>query len=163
MHSAISVLTGRRGSRPADTLRAAVSAIVVISSVAVVAPAVTTSAALAPNGGAALADVSAALTRMTPARGVTVYTDWQTMRVLPIYRHPAFGGKSEWTAPVRSLTGKDKPRRGDFVLLVSSGSSPCGFCTAALAPWRKSHPALPTTWKQVFTSEGGGYTLYRVD
>jgi hypothetical protein len=162
MHTAVSALARRRGGRPAGYLRAAASAVLVVGSVAVVAPAIASSPALAPNGGAALAEVSGAISRTKLAPGAAIFTDWQTTRILPIYRRPAFGGKPQWKGPVRSLTGKDRPRPGDLVLLVSSSSTPCGFCTAALTPWRETHPALPSAWQRVFTSQGGGYTLYKV-
>ncbi|MGN6753752.1 MAG: glycosyltransferase family 39 protein [Intrasporangium sp.] len=162
LHVVVGALARRRGARYAQYLGAAGSAILVAASVALVAPTIQSSPALATNGGAVLSDVSGELARMDPGTGAAIYTDWQTMRILPIYRHPAFGGTSQWTTPLRSLTGKETPRPGDLVLLVASRSSPCGFCSAALTPWRKSHPALPADWKRVFTTADGGYTLYRV-
>ena len=161
-HVAVKALAGRTPGPRIRILRLGASTVLVAASIAAIVPAVQAAPSLAVNGGAAMADVSGALARLNPSRGKDVYTDWQTMRILPIYRTPAFGGRPTWRAPVRSLTGSRPPEPGDYVLLVRSADTPCAFCNQALKPWRDKHPHVPATWKRVFSTEGDGYVLYEV-
>lgn len=161
-HVTISALGGRRPARRLRYARGLGTVVLLVAAVVVVAPSIASSPALATNGGAALSDVSRTVADAHPAVGASVFTDWQTARILPIYRHPAFGGAPAWSAPVRSLTGKETPKGGDLVLLVSSEASPCGFCTAALKPWRAEHRSVPTAWRPIYVSQDGGYVLYEV-
>lgn len=143
--------------------------VLVVASLALVAGPVTavareasTAPALATNGGAPLSGIAAEITRLQPAEGARLFTDWQTMRVLPIYRRPPFGGEKLWKIPMRSLTGKQEPVAGDYVLLVARNGSPCGFCTTALDPWRQENKRVPTSWERIYESAKNGYVLFTV-
>ncbi|MEW1955071.1 glycosyltransferase family 39 protein [Terrabacter sp. NPDC080008] len=143
---------------------AAVALLVAVLPAVSVARAASAAPTLATNGGTPLAGVSAELSRLRLPEQATVYTDWQTARVLPIYQRPWFGGSKRWYAGVRSITGKRQPGAGDYALLVTAtaDATPCGFCTGALAPWRKRHPSLPSKWTKVYASANEGYVLYAV-
>jgi 4-amino-4-deoxy-L-arabinose transferase-like glycosyltransferase len=118
---------------------------------------------IASNGGAALSEIRDVLGN-EPASSATVWSDWQTVRLLPAYQRAALGGDRLWDFPPRSITGKDAaPAPGDYVLLVSPDRAPCQFCTGALRGWRENNPTVPPTWTPVHVTSGGGMTLYRVD
>jgi hypothetical protein len=149
-----------RGPAATRAAHVALGLALVAGPAVVVGAAASDSPGLAPNGGAPLRGVSDALAQL-PTKGAHIYTDWQTMRVLPVYRRPFFGGEPAWTAPVRSLTGGKQPEQGDYVLLVRPTDTPCFFCTEALKPWRARN-AVPTNWQPVLTTERDGYVLYAV-
>ena len=73
--------------------------------------------AFAPNGGDALEKLRDEL-GATGFDAPTVWTDWETKRLLPPYQRGFFGGDKVWTGPGRSLTGPGEPAPGDYVLLV---------------------------------------------
>jgi uncharacterized membrane protein len=150
-----------RGTWVRRTAHIVAGAALVVGPALVVSTAASESAGLAPNGGAPLKEVSAALAHL-PTAGAHVYTDWETMRVLPIYQRPFFGGERAWTAPVRSITGGKKPTKGDYVLLVRATDTPCYFCTVAVAPWRARHHSVPANWHKVLVTPREGYVLYAV-
>lgn len=153
-------LPGRRAARA--SLAVVLGAAVLLGPLWTTVSAATRSPALAPNGGASLSAVRTELTTLRADRG-TVWTDWQTARILPVYRRGPWGGAKVWTASIKSLTGPgSKPVDGDHVLLVRTKQSACGFCVAALQPWAKSHQQLPSSWHAVYTTPGGAYTLYSV-
>ena len=141
---------------------ALVAALLVAGPIAALVPAAASSPALAHNGGAPMAGISAELARIGAPKGTSVFTDWQSSRILPIYQRPAFGGDKQWEATVRSITGARQPQPGDFALLVAEKQSPCGFCTTALAPWRERNPQVPENWERVYSSLNDGYVLYAV-
>ena len=134
----------------------------IVGPIVALVPAAAAAPSLAINGGAPLAGVSAEIGRLRPSAGVTVFSDWQTLRILPIYQRDAFGGTKQWSARLRSLNANSSPKPGDYVLLVRTTSSPCGFCAGALEPWLKAHPQVPSSWERVYASEGDGYVLYAV-
>lgn len=121
----------------------------------------TTYVGFAPNGGAALEDLRNHLRGSGPTTG-TVWTDWVTARILPIYQRDFFGGNKVWTGSPKSLTGAGEPREGDYVLLFSAGSSTCTFCRDALRPWLREHPQIPSTWTKKYVADQGNLTLYTV-
>ena len=159
-HVVVGRIFASRGAWVTRTAHVVAGAALVAGPALVVSTAAFESAGLAPNGGAPLKEVSAALAQL-PTAGAHVYTDWETMRVLPIYQRPFFGGEPAWTAPVRSITGGKGATRGDYVLLVRATDTPCYFCTVALAPWRASH-SVPTNWQKVLVTPRQGYVLYAV-
>ena len=57
--------------------------------------------AFAPNGGAALEQLRDEL-RGTGFDAPTVWTDWETKRLLPAYQRGFFGGDKVWTGPGRA-------------------------------------------------------------
>ena len=156
----VSKLLASRASLATGLAQVAAGAALVAGPTIALSAAASESPGLAPNGGAPLKQVSAALMAM-PTAGAQIYTDWQTMRVLPIYRHSFFGGEAAWSAPVRSITGGQQPRRGDYVLLVRPTSSPCFFCTEALKAWRARN-VVPANWQPVLATDRDGYVLYAV-
>ncbi|TQN48647.1 dolichyl-phosphate-mannose-protein mannosyltransferase [Humibacillus xanthopallidus] len=138
------------------------SVLLVAAPLLALVPAVSSSSLVAPNGGTPMAGISAELARRAPSKDVSVFTDWQSARILPVYQRPAFGGPQQWNATVRSITGPRQPQPGDFALLVATENSPCAFCTDALQPWRERHPTVPDTWERVYASPDDGYVLYEV-
>lgn len=162
LHVLIGAAVGRARVRERRWVHLLATVVLVAGPVTTTAFTVSSTPSLAPNGGAPLAGVSAELSRQDPPPGSSVFTDWRTRRILPIYQRPTFGGAKQWTAPVRSITGARAPGSGDYVLLVATASTPCGFCTRALRPWVKKHPRLPDSWQRVYASENDGYVLYEV-
>jgi hypothetical protein len=152
----------RASPRQAQLVHALAAAVLVAGPMAALVNTASASPLLAPNGGTPMAGISAELARLGATQDASVFTDWQSARILPIYQRPAFGGERQWKATVRSITGPRQPRTGDFALLVSGEQSPCPFCTDALAPWRERHPQVPDSWERVYASPDDGYVLYAV-
>ena len=121
----------------------------------------TTYPAFAPNGGDAMERLRDEL-RGKDFEAPTVWTDWETRRLLPPYQRDFFGGDKVWDGPGRSLTGAGEPAPGDYVLLFSARSPTCGHCRTALSPWLAENPTVPGDWELVHTSETGNLELYRV-
>lgn len=121
----------------------------------------TTYPAFAPNGGDALERLRDEL-RGKDFEAPTVWTDWETKRILPPYQRDYFGGDKVWEGPGRSLTGAGEPAPGDYVLLFSARSATCGHCRTALRPWLEENPTVPAAWELVHRSETGNLELYRV-
>ncbi|SDP28992.1 Dolichyl-phosphate-mannose-protein mannosyltransferase [Pedococcus dokdonensis] len=121
------------------------------------------STAFAVNGGDALEELRDHLDAQDFST-TTVWTDWETVRILPAYQREFFGGDKVWNGRGKSITGKRaKPVSGDYVLLFQPGSRTCGFCLTALTPWTIRHPSgPPSTWEPVFESSARNLTLYRV-
>lgn len=141
---------------------AAVAALaVVVYPVAVGANYLLTYPAFAPNGGDALEKLRDEL-GATGLDAPTVWTDWETKRLLPPYQRGFFGGDKVWTGPGRSLTGPGEPAPGDYVLLFSARSETCNHCRTALGPWLAENPTVPEDWELVTTSDSGNLELYRV-
>jgi hypothetical protein len=121
-----------------------------------------TDPAFPPGGGAALEELRSELGARGFAGG-RVFTDWETVRILPAYQKPFFGGDNVWPGEPRSITGPVKPRPGDHVLLFSATSETCPFCRNALAPWLEKHPeGPPRSWEVLYTAEHDNLVLYRV-
>ncbi|TQM63879.1 glycosyltransferase family 39 protein [Humibacillus xanthopallidus] len=153
----------RRADPPRPQLAHALAAALLVAvPLMALVPAVSSSPLVAPNGGTPMAGISAELARISPSKDVSVFTDWQSARILPIYQRPAFGGEKLWQATVRSITGQRQPQSGDYALLVASKDSPCGFCTDALERWRERNPTVPDNWERVYASRNDGYVLYAV-
>lgn len=121
------------------------------------------SSAFAVNGGDALEELRDHLDAQDFSTS-TVWTDWETVRILPAYQRDFFGGDKVWTGEARSITGRRaKPVAGDYVLLFRPGSRACTFCLTALEPWTIRHPSgPPASWEPVFESEARNLVLYRV-
>jgi hypothetical protein len=117
--------------------------------------------AFAPNGGDAMERLRDEL-RGKDFRAPTLWTDWETKRMVPPYQRDFFGGEKVWNGQARSLTGPGEPEPGDYVLLFSARSATCGHCRTALRPWLKENPTVPEDWQLVHTSETGNLQLYRV-
>lgn len=162
LHVLIATALGRAHAKERRWVHVLASAVLVAGPVATTAVAVSSSPAFARNGGAPMAGVAAELSSQELSAGASVFTDWRTQRILPIYQRPAFGGAEEWTAAVLPITGARVPRPGDYVLLVATTSSPCDACTNALLPWLKKHQRLPDSWHRVYASQNNGYVLYEV-
>jgi 4-amino-4-deoxy-L-arabinose transferase-like glycosyltransferase len=160
----VRAVLGQARPRTRQLALASAAAVVAVGPVVALVGAAATAPTLAPNGGTPMAGISAELSRLKPPKGTTVYTDWQTARVLPVYQRPWFGGSKQWSATVRSITGPKQPKPGDYALIVTPtvSETPCGFCTSAVAPWRKQHPTIPSTWTRVYASPDDGYVLYAV-
>jgi len=121
----------------------------------------TTYPAFAPNGGAALEQLRDEL-KGTGFNAPTVWTDWETKRLLPPYQRDFFGGDKVWNGRARSLTGSGEPAPGDYVLLFSARSETCNHCRTALRPWLAENPTVPENWELVTSSDTGNLELYRV-
>lgn len=115
----------------------------------------------APFGATALQELRSHL-GVAPVHDATVWSDWETLRLLPIYQRPAFGGAKVWTSSFKSLTAGSAPKRGDYVVLFSAHGSTCSFCRLALVPWAAKHPRPPSTWTLDFRSSAHNLMLYRV-
>jgi hypothetical protein len=139
-----------------------VAALLCWSPVAFVVHYATTHPAFPPGGGAALEELRDELSA-NGFRGGRVFTDWETVRILPAYQKPFLGGDAVWPGEPRSVTGPVKPARGDHVLLFERNSRTCPFCWNALARWVEKNPdGPPANWHPVFTSSHGVVTLYEV-
>ena len=121
------------------------------------------STAFAPGGGDALEELRDHLDEEDFST-TTVWTDWETARILPAYQREFFGGDKVWDGRAKSITGSGaNPVSGDYVLLFQPGSRTCGFCLTALYPWTIRNPSgPPSTWEPVFESDARNLTLYRV-
>lgn len=157
-------LLARRSVRPAVATGLAVvlGVAAVAGPVVALAREIPRTSALAPNGGMALSEVRTYLAAHdTP--GATVWSDFYTVRLLPIYKRGPFGGAREWTMPTRSITGKDVVLRpGDYVVWTDAHNPSCGFCGVVMAQYAAAHPGPPASWTPVLTTTDGGLTLYRV-
>ena len=122
----------------------------------------TTNRLILGNGGSALSEVRDVLAA-EPESDADVWTDWRTVRLLPVYQRGPFGGDRLWTFEPRKLGGgKAQPQPGDYVLLVNREHPPCQLCVEALSEWSAKNPTVPSDWTPVHVTEGGGMTLYRV-
>jgi hypothetical protein len=120
-----------------------------------------TNVAFAPHGSDGLEDLRDHL-RGRDFHPQVVWTDWETARILPIYQHDFFGGRV-WSGKPKSLTGRAKPRAGDYAVLFSPTSKTCAFCRDALKPWLKKQGGKPpASWQREYVSPDGTATLYRV-
>jgi hypothetical protein len=151
-------VTNRR--LPAPWLAAALSAVVAVGPLVTLAN-FAQSSVFAPNGAAALQDLRGYFAR-SQVRGATVWSDWETLRILPIYQRGAFGGDKEWSAHFKSLTSKGKPKAGDYVVMYSTDGQTCFFCGQALRPWLKENTPLPSAWRPTYTAPSQNLTVYRV-
>lgn len=135
---------------------------VAVGPVVAAADVVRTSPVFATNGGAplvALRDYMAS----RHASPKVVWSDWETVRLLPIYQRGAFGGERLWGGKVKSLTGKGaNPQPGDYVVLHSAHDGTCSFCRTALAPWAAQHKTVPASWVREFATPTGNLVVYRV-
>lgn len=153
----------RRAARVLPALVAALVLVVPVVEVARYATVGEPSSAFAVNGGDALEELRDHLDAQDFST-TTVWTDWETVRILPAYQREFFGGDKVWTGKGRSITGKRaKPVAGDYVLLFRPGSRTCSFCLTALEPWTIRHPSgPPASWEPVFESDTRNLVLYRV-
>lgn len=123
---------------------------------------VTNTRAFAPNGGNALEQLRdyAAATGLAPE---TVWTDKRTLRLLPVYQRPVFGGDKIWTGKGRALEKDSVPESGDAVLFYSAHDGKvCVHCTMSIQGWLSRHPSVPANWDLLFTTPDKAIELYRV-
>lgn len=114
------------------------------------------------NGGDQLARLSDWLATSGPASS-RIYTDWYTMRLLPIYQRPSFGGPERWHAELRSLTGRHAvPAPGDLVAINSLTNLSCSFCHRVISQWNDSKGPVPRNWSKIWATTNGNLVLYRV-
>ncbi len=151
------------GAGPAlrTTMAALVGVLVAVGPTSALVPYVRDSPTFAPSGATALQEVRGYLAGHQSA-DATVWSDWETNRLLLLYRRGPFGGPERWTMRSGSLTGSVAPRAGDYVLLVNTAYPACAFCANATKKWRAEHPTLPATWVPVFTTSTDTATIYRV-
>ena len=113
------------------------------------------------NGGDAMEKLRTHLGEIDYSVG-TVWTDRRTLRILPAYQRPFFGGAKVWTGKPRSLTAKGEPRPGDAVLLYSTHDDTCSHCRIHLWPWLLEHPSVPPNWKLIYRTESSNIEMYEV-
>jgi hypothetical protein len=114
------------------------------------------------NGGDALEEVRA-YAEANDFQDVHVWTDVRTVRLLPIFQRPFFGGDDVWTGTVKRFP--DDPAEmasGDYVLLYSATDETCYHCLIQVKPWLDEHPGVMDGWDLVFSTETGNAQLYRV-
>lgn len=93
----------------------------------------------------------------------TVWSDWMSTRILPIYQHATFGD-TRFHAQFKPLGGSRTfvPQTGDYVVLFSRHDGTCFFCRAVVNQWLSQHH-IPSTWKQQYVTPDGSLTVYRVE
>jgi hypothetical protein len=123
----------------------------------------TTHPAFAPNGGDALEDLRDHL-RDQNVHPKRVWSDWETVRILPAYQRDFWGGDKVWSGKPTSLTSpRAVPKSGDYVVLFSARSTTCPFCRTALRPWLRKNPhGAPSNWERVYVSDTKNLELYKV-
>lgn len=114
------------------------------------------------NGADQLSQVR---THLTGTSGtVTIYTDYRTQRMLPIYERGPFGGPKLWSGQFLNIDRKDsKPSPGDLILINSESSDACGPCRVAVGAWLKESGPLPPEWVEVWTTPSRNLVMYRVE
>jgi hypothetical protein len=118
--------------------------------------------AFAPNGGNALEQLRdyAAGTKFSAER---VWTDSRTLRLLPVFQRPVFGGEPVWTGKGRALNKDSTPEPGDAVLFYGAhDTGVCYHCHLNIQGWLRRHPTVPSNWQLVFATDDKTVELYRV-
>jgi hypothetical protein len=154
-------LGGASSSGAARAVTVAVAALAMAVPVVNSARYLPTAPAFAPNGGNALEELRGHLAGRGDLGG-SVWTDWETRRILPAFMRPTFGGDRVWSAPTRSLTGAGAPKVGDYVLYYSAKDNTCDHCRTALAPALREQPTPPDNWELEFATDTRNLLLYRV-
>jgi hypothetical protein len=123
---------------------------------------ITTTEAFAPNGGDAL-DELRDFAAESDLSADTVWSDSRTLRLLPVYQRPVFGGDKLWTGKGRALTKDADPQPGDLVLFYSAhDTAVCIHCNWNVQGWLKEHPQVPANWELIFSTQDKNVELYRV-
>lgn len=113
---------------------------------------VTTDPTFRTTGGSS---IEAAVDRIPP--GSTVWVDGRTYRILPVY---AAGRDLD----VRDFTRKNRPARGDLVLMFSDTDQTCPFCKLDYDLWRDGGNSLPLDrYDLLWAAPTGNARLYRVE
>lgn len=114
------------------------------------------------NGGTQLSELRDYMTR-SPGADPRLFTDWYTIRLLPIYQRRSFGGPDLWQAQLISLTGPgDRPGRGDLVAINSLNNLSCPFCHLVASQWNQARGPVPSSWHEIWASTDDNLVLYRV-
>ncbi len=126
----------------------------------------------APNGGDAMAELRTHLSAVGGLPGRTVWADWGTNRIVPIYQRGPFGDL-QWQAddfrginrllrfPPDSAAGYPQP--GDRVVVYSPDDRTCWHCRRAWRDAQAGFGALPAQgWIEEFASSTGNLVLYRL-
>ena len=117
---------------------------------------------LAANGATQLSQLRAYLATSTD-RPIRIWSDWESVRLLPIYQRPSFGGPELWSAEFLSLNPKRKPKPGDYVVINSPDDNSCYFCRLVLDRYKEQiGGTLPTDWQEVWATPKRNLILYRV-
>ncbi len=104
----------RAGARQRQVAHAVLATLLVVAPTVTLVSAVSASPNVSPNGGTPMAGISAEISRLGLPKDASIFTDYHSLRVLPIYQRPALGGDKQWQARVRSITGKRQPATGDY-------------------------------------------------
>lgn len=125
----------------------------------------------APNGGDAMSQLRAELTRTGISPEARIWADWGTQRVLPAYQNGPFG-ETQWSAAsfrslnrllAPELTDGKGPQPGDYVVLYSDTDRTCWHCRRALRPVEAAFGPFPAAgWELLFTSTTGNLRLFRM-
>ena len=157
----VAARVGRRSRRGATWAAAAVVALACVVPVWGAARYLPSAPALAPNGGDALEELRAHLGGLDYETD-RVWSDWQTVRILPAYQRGVFGGAQVWSGTPTKFTDAAQPRAGDSVLVYSARDDTCDHCRVALKGWLADHPTVPASWELVYRSPTGNLDFYRV-
>lgn len=127
---------------------------------------------LAPNGGNALRELGDYLATQPDIGQVSIWSDWGTQRLVPVYSVGIFGEPKFIAGNYRSLnrllrepavSPRKYPRGGDMVVVYSKGDQTCYHCAQALVGIESVYGALPLPgWQQVFVSSAGNLRAYRL-
>ena len=152
---------GASGLRSRTAVAAIVGAVVVAVPVVDSARTLPTLEAYAHNGG----DGMELLARHLGAEGYrtnTVWTDVRTVRMLPIYQRPFWGGERTWTGTAKKLDDIADVEPGDSVLFYSAYDNTCYHCKIQIQPWLEDHPTLPASWHLVYETPSRNVQFYEV-
>jgi hypothetical protein len=162
-------------SRARGWRRWAAGGLAVVLAACVVVPGVkfvTRFEGLVTNGGSSLRELGDYLATQPDIGQVSVWSDWGTQRLAPVYSADRFGTPKFVAGDYRSLnrllrepavSARKYPQAGDIVVVYSKGDDTCYHCAQALLELESAYGPFPLSgWEQVFTSSAGNLTAYRL-
>lgn len=161
--------------RSSGNVRLGATAVGLLLTLGILVPSVrfmTTYPGFWPNGGDAMAQLRDELTETGGMPDAVIWADWGTQRVLPTYQVGPFGASAWEARNFKSLnhlfvTRPDSPdgypQPGSYVVVYSAEDRTCWHCRRALRPVEEAFGPFPGPgWTEVFRSETGNLTLYRL-